>query len=1058
MRLAESAVRHPLTVILAFLTLAGAGLLCLARLALEMFPDVSYPTAAVFTPYPGVGPFEVEAGVSKPIEEAVSTINGVKKVGSTSTEGLSVVIINFTWGTNMGTVVSEIREKISGIEADLPEGSERSLIFRFNPQVLPALTFTVSTPLEGIDLRRLVEKEVVPQIERLEGVAAATVFGEPRAAVTCSLDLDALAAKEVPILNVLQAFRGANVNLPGGSISLEDRHVIVRTIGEFTSIADIGEVPVGFRDGTMVVLRDVASVRLSSLPQEEFVRAAAARAVLVEVQKMQGHNTVDMIRRIKAELARLGTRLPPSVEINVRTDQSVSILESIAGLTAAAWQGGLLAVLVLLLFLRNLRSTLIIALAIPVSVVATFTLMYFARIDLNMMSMAGLTLGVGMFVDNAIVVLEVIYRKLLGGMAPGEAARAGAAEVGLAVTASTLTNVVVFLPLVFITGFANIILRDLAYTISFSLLVSLLMALTLVPVLASRFLRLAPGSTLAARRPAAWSVDLEISLADVRIDTGRKLIDVPAGWVGSALGRLDRLYERSLAWAMRHTTAVLLTAAGLLAASFAAIALLGMEFLPETDEARLSISLETRVESPFPRTERKVAEVEQTVRRVLGPDLDSLTSVIGRSSTGHLGRTGSHLAQISVNLVAKDARRRGIQTILGELSQAIRREVADVRFSIAVSGLGSLINLAAGSEQPVVAEIAGEDLDQTLQVARRIEEVLRGVRGTRDVESSHQTGKPELQFRVKRREAASLGLTPLEIAATVRAAFKGVAVSRYRECGDSYDVYVILRPEDRSSLGRIRSLFLVNPQGTRIPIENLVELQETAGPVSIQRSDKTRLIRVTASLTGERALNKVLDEVRARIAALPAPPPGVHLSLTGARRQMSEAFRDLLFALMLGAGLVYVIMAGQFESLLHPLIIMFCIPFALIGLTIALLATGTVFSIVAFIGAILLVGYVVNTGILLVDYTNVLRRHGLPLQKAILIGGRTRLKPILMSTGTTMLGLLPMALGLGTGSELQAPMARAVFGGLASSTLITLLLIPTIYYLVEKRRERGRSA
>jgi HAE1 family hydrophobic/amphiphilic exporter-1 len=278
MRLAESAVRHPLTVILAFLTLAGVGLLCLSRLALEMFPDVSYPTAAVFTPYPGVGPFEVEAGVSKPIEEAVSTINGVKKVGSTSTEGLSVVIINFTWGTNMGTVVSEIREKISGIEADLPEGSERSLIFRFNPQVLPALTFTVSTPLEGIDLRRLVEKEVVPQIQRLEGVAAASVFGEPRAAVTCSLDLDALDAKEIPILNVLQAFRGANVNLPGGSISLEERHVIVRTIGEFTGIADIGEVPVGFRDGATVLLRDVASVRLSSLPQEEFVRAAAGRA------------------------------------------------------------------------------------------------------------------------------------------------------------------------------------------------------------------------------------------------------------------------------------------------------------------------------------------------------------------------------------------------------------------------------------------------------------------------------------------------------------------------------------------------------------------------------------------------------------------------------------------------------------------------------------------------------------------------------------------------------------------------------------------------------------
>jgi HAE1 family hydrophobic/amphiphilic exporter-1 len=1058
MRLPELAIRHPVTTLLAFATLTALGLLSLGRIGLELFPDVSYPTAAVFTAYPGVGPFEVESAVSRPIEEAVSSINGVKKVSSTSAEGLSLVLINFTWATDMSTVVSEIREKISGIESELPEGAERSLIVRFNPQVLPSLSFTVSSPIEGLDLRRLTEKSIVPEIERLPGVASASVSGGRQAAATVRLDLQAIGEKQIPILQILQAFKGENVNLPGGSLSLRDRYLTLRTIGEFASLQDIGEVLVGLREGVPVYLRDVAEIGMGFLPQEEFVRAGGARGVLVEVHKTQGANTVAMIRGVKEALRRLQGSLPPSVDIRIRTDQSVSILESIAGLADAAWQGGILAILVLLLFLRNLRSTFIIALAIPVSVVATFSLMYFTGMDLNIMSLAGLTLGVGMFVDNAIVVLEVIFRKQLAGLDGREAARLGAGEVAMAVTASTLTNIVVFLPLVFFTGFANIILRDLAYTLSFSMLVSLLMALTLVPVLCSRLLRLQKGTTIARRQLAGERIDLEISLADVQLNTGRRLIDAPAAAIQRAMRALDELYERCLGWAIRHAWAVIAIAVALLAGSLASIALLGMEFLPETDEGRLSIRVETKIESPFSRTEEKVEQIEEIVRSRLGADLVSLSSVIGKTGTGRLGETGSHLARVSITLVNKDARRRSIWTIIGELSQAIRTQVVDVRTTIGVEGLGALINLAAGSENPLVVEISGEDLDQSLAYAQRIAEIMRRTQGTRDVELSYQTGKPEIQFRVKRERALSLGLSPLEIAATIRAAYKGVTVSRYRRADDTYDVYVLLREQDRNSLSRLASLFLVNPRGTRIPIENVVDITGASGPVSIARSEKVRQITVTAALTGRRPLNKVMDEIRAGIAGLPPPPAGMHLALSGSRKQMLEAFRDLLFALLLGAGLVYVVMASQFESFLHPLIIMFCIPFALIGLTAALLLTATTFSIVAFIGAILLVGYVVNNGILLVDYINLLRRDGLPLAKAITIGGRTRLKPILMSVGTTILGLLPMALGLGTGAELRAPMARAVFGGLTSSTLITLILIPTIYFLIESRRLRRGQA
>jgi len=407
-----------------------------------------------------------------------------------------------------------------------------------------------------------------------------------------------------------------------------------------------------------------------------------------------------------------------------------------------------------------------------------------------------------------------------------------------------------------------------------------------------------------------------------------------------------------------------------------------------------------------------------------------------------------------VNLVPRDRRSRSVWTLIATVSSAIRARVMDVKISTAVDSVGSIVNTIEGSASPLVVELAGDDLDGAAAWAARVAEVVRATAGTRDTEVSHKTGKPEVQFRVRHREAASLGITPLEIAATVRAAYKGMTVSRYQQGGDSWDVVVMLRDRDRNSLSRLGSLFLVTRAGTRVPLENVVDIVQATGPVSIQRANKTRVVTVTAGLTGEIPLNRVADGVRAGLARLGKPPAGITVSLRGASSQMRTAFRDLLFALLLGAGLVYVVMASQFESLLHPLIIMFAIPFGLIGLVAALLATNTTFSLVAFIGAILLVGYVVNNGILLVDYIKLLRQSGLPLEKAVVIGGRTRLKPILMSTLTTILGLLPMALAIGTGAELRAPMARAVAGGLTSSTLITLVLIPTMYYMVESWRER----
>ena len=1047
MKLTESAVKHQITTFMVFIALLLLGLVSLSRVGLELFPDITYPTAGVFTRYTGVGPYEIESKVSRPIEEAIAAINGVERISSTSSEGISMVIINFTWATNMDTIVTELREKLTDIEDDLPEEAGRPVIFKFNPEVLPSIVFNVSAASEGLDLKRLAEKQIVPELEKLEGVAEAQVFGGKEAAVSCLLDLDSLAKTQIPITQIMGVFKGENVNLPGGSIDFQDKYMAIRTIGEFSSLEDIGNVLVGYREAVPVFLKDIAEVRLGHLQQEEFVRTEGSYGVQIDIRKQPGFNTVEVNRRVKSRLNELKSSLPSSVKIAIQSDQSVSILQSLGGVTNAAWQGGLLAVLVLLLFLRNIGSTIIISLAIPVSVVTTFILLDFGDISMNIMSLAGITLGIGMLVDNSIVVLESNYRKQLSGMTPKEAAIRGTAEVARPIIASTLTTIAVFLPLVFVEGIAGLIFRDLAYTISFALLVSLAMALTLMPVLCARFLKLYGTSPVSLTAGTD-----ELGLTDVEIKTGKPYLDKPSRIIQAGLKTLDNLYEKILSWSLQHSLIILLTALVLLGSSLGSITLLGMEFLSETDEGKFSISLETKVGSPFSRTVVKVAELEKTLMTLLGPELSSVSANIGRGGTNTgLATSGSHLALIDVALVGKDDRDRSIWEIINAVSGELRNTLVDVNFTINVEGVGSLVNTALGDTVPIVIAVEGDDLDQIHAFSREIEEVVRNIAGTRDTRISFQAGKPELQFQVKRREASSLGITPLEIAGTVRTAIQGAEVSLYREGGIDYTVVLGLKEEDKRDLSRLTNLFLVNPAGTKILLENVVDITEATGPIAIRRQNRTRVIKVTAALSGERALSKVDTDIRRGVDRLGPPPPGIRLRFSGSAKEMGSSFRSLLLALLLALALVYMVMASQFESLLHPFIVMFSVPFAVVGMVLALLVTNTVFSIVAFIGGILLVGIVVNNAIVLIDYINLLRKQDMPLKQAIVRGATVRLKPILMTTLTTVLGLLPMALGFGMGAEMRAPMARAIVGGLSTSTLITLILIPTLYWIIESK-------
>ena len=1051
MKLPGISVKHPVTTSMVFLALLILGLVSLSQLGLELLPDISFPTVVVFTPYPGVGPEEIESSISEPIEDAVSTLNGVERISSASSEGVSMVVINFTWRTNMDTIVSEIREKVTAIEDDLPAAAERPAIVRFNPEFLPSIVLNVSSRTSGLDLRRLAEEVIVPELEKIEGVATVEVFGGKIAAVTCKLDLNSIRKLDIPILRILRVFEAENVNLPAGSISIKDRYIVLRALGEFTSLRDIENVLIGYKDTVAVYLGDVAEVSLGHLPREQFFRAESGEGVQLAVRKQPGHNTVDINRMVKEQIRRLRRKLPSSVEVKLQSDQ---ILNSIGSVARAAWQGGLLAVLVLLFFLRSIPSTLIISVAIPVSVVATFSLMNFAGISMNIVSLMGITLGVGMFVDNSIVVLESNFRKTLAGMPPGEAAVAGTAEVGTAITASTLTTLVVFFPLVFVKDFAGLIFQDLAYTVVFALFISLVMALTLVPVLCSRFLRLPRTHRVnnSGGSPDRNLADLDVSLADIEVHTGNRLVDGITGRIQEWLRRMDELYEKAIRWALEHTAAVILSAVFLLVISLASVALLGMEFLPESDEGQFAISMETRIGSSFQKTEEKVLEAEQIIRELAKEDLQSISTSIGRGGTMQgAAERGSHLSVLEIRLVDKDRRSRTVWQIINELSERLDRGVMDSRFRFSLQGVGALATTVTGDSEPIVVGISGDDLDRSYVYAQRIASRMERVQGVRDVDLSYKTGKPELQFRIKCKEAAGLGLSPLEIAATLRTAYKGSKVSTFRGTDDKYDVYVILADADRNSLKGIQKLFFVNPLGETIPLENVVEVVQGIGPLTIGRENRTRIIEVTGALTGERALNRVMADIQEEVSGLGSVPPGIELSYSGSYQQMQESFRSLLFVLILAVALVYMVLASQFENLLHPLIIMFSVPFCIIGLVAALVVTGTTFSMMSFIGAILLVGIVVNNAIVLIDYMNRLQERGLSVREAIIRGGKTRLKPILMTSFTTIFGLLPMAIGVGAGSELRAPLGRAVVGGLLTSSFVTLILIPTLYWLVESR-------
>jgi len=1056
MNTAEGPVRRPILTLVIFFVVIILGAVSLSRLSIDLMPEITYPTISVVTSYGNVGPQEMEELVTRPIEEALAAVQGVEEISSTSTEGRSLVRMSFAWGTELDEAANDIRDRIDRVLDRLPEDIERPMIRKFDLSAFPILITGVASNMNARDLRQLTEDQVKYRLERVPGVAAVDIWGGLTREVHVNLKAAKLKALGISAEAVIAALRNENRNVPAGLYEKGTSEVLIRTQGEFTSIEEIEYTVVTMRGGTPIQIRDIAQVEDSWEEVRQLIRIDGQPGLRISVSKQSGANTVKVAEAANAEIERINRDLP-QIRLIPLIDTSTYIKQSVNNVGRSAILGGILAIVILLLFLRSISSTAIVATAIPISVLATFGLMYFSGFTLNIMTFGGLALGIGMLVDSAIVVIENIYRHREQGETPEVSAVKGTGEVSAAILASVLTTIVVFLPVVFIRGISGIMFRQMAYVVSFSLLCSLIVALTLIPVLASKFLRF--GAAGDPRRPcsvpAGGSAEGGGPVA-AGAGAGAAQAGIPGrrpgglGWLRRAFAASERVicgiedrYRRSLDWALGHRRSVIAITAVLFVVSVVLIRFIGVELMPTADEGEVRIDIEMAVGTRLEVVDRAVLAIEETVRR----EVPEMVSMLSRVGGGGWRSRGGHTAQVRLTLVPRAERRRSSEDVANELRRSLSGIPGVTLRTRAGQGL-FLLRMGSSSGDNISVEVRGYDLKTAQGLAARVEEVVADVPGITDTRVSRQEGSPERVISIDRQKAADLGLTVARIGDALETAVGGTYASYYREAGKEYRILVRLSEEDRRELDDLLDLTVVNNRGEPVILRNVIKTAPEEGPVSIERKDQERIITVDANFTG-RDMGSVISDIRDGLRSVPVPRDFAIL-FGGDYEEQQEAFRELLLGFIIAVLLVYLVMAGQFESFRDPFVVLFSIPMAIVGIVLLMILTATIFSMQAFIGCIMLAGIVVNNAILLVDYTNRLRRdEGKEMMEAIRLAGARRLRPILMTAATTVLALVPLSFGLGEGGEAQAPLARVVIGGLISSTLITLVLIPVVYSLFE---------
>jgi len=1038
----DLAVRRRVSVVMAALAVIAFGVVGYNRLALELFPDITYPSVTIQTEFPDSAPQEVESLVTRPIEEAVGVLRGLQTIHSVSRPGVSEVTLEFEWGSDMDLLSMEVREKIDRLI--LPEEATDPVVLRFDPSLDPIIRLALAGPLGSEDgtgdlttLRRLADKQIKQDFETIKGIAAAQIKGGLEEEIQIDVDQNRLAALGISLDQVRQVVGVGNLNLPGGALRGRDSQYLIRTINEFDDVAEIADLIIRHQDGASVRLGDVATVRRGTKEREEITRVGGSESVEISIYKEGDANTVTVARRLRARLAEWQDgKLPPGTTLTVLFDQSHFIQQAVDEVRNAALIGGVLAILVLLLFLRDVRSTLIVATSIPISVIATFVAMYKLDISLNIMSLGGLTLGIGMLVDNSIVVLESIYRKRQVGHSLFASAVSGTAEVGPAVVASTLTTVAVFLPIVFVEGVAGQLFHDQALTVTCSLLASLLVAVTLIPMLSAAGSRL-PGPAAPGDRSDRTGQPDQPDHPD---QPGRHE-PADTGHIVFSLGFFSHLYDRLLRGALTRCALTLVIGFGLFFGAVWSVRLLGTELIPQLSEGEFFFEVKLPEGSSLAATDRAVQAMEKAA--TAEATVDRFYATVGSrlvSGGMSLNTRAENLGQL--NLVMKDRGDTEIELLTAEHLRRQFQALPDLEVKF---GRPSYFSL----KTPVEVVVFGDDLDELRAYSLEVSGQLATLPGLVDVRSSLEAGNPELQVVFDRRRLAALGLDMGVLSETLKNRVLGVVPTRFKEADRQIDIRIRNREQDRQSLADVRNLVLPGPDGTPIRLLSVADVIEARGPAEIHRLQQQRAAVVSANLEG-RGLGAAIADVE-RVLADQPPPTGLATELGGQNKEMQVSFASLRFAIALAIFLVYLVMAATFESFLHPLLVLFTIPLALVGVAAGLLLTGTTITVIVLIGAVMLVGIVVNNAIVLIDTINRLRRAGVAKREAVIRAGHLRLRPILMTTLTTILGLTPMALAWGEGAELRSPLAITVASGLLLSTLLTLVVIPAAYLVVPSR-------
>ena len=1018
MWLSDLSIKRPVFVSMVALALAVVGFLSYGRMPLDLFPNVAIPIVAVRTVYPGASPSEMETLVTKPIEENVSSLNGVKSVRSTSSESLSLVIIEFDLDYDSKQASDDVQQRINSIRGLLPADAEDPDVLRYDPSSAPILSIAVSDRdgKLGLDgLRDLVDNKLVSRLERLDGVGTIQVSGGLEREVHVDLAQDRLKAYGLPVQQVVSAIQGENLNLPGGRLVEGGREQLVRTTGEFTSLDQIGAVPITTPRGGLVYLRDVADVSMGFKETRVYERLDGRDCVVLKVQKQSGSNTVQVAQSVKDELERIKAEYP-NLQVGIGTDQSTFAKETTNDVFQSLILGGVLAVVIVFAFFRDLRNTLVTVAGLPVIVLGSFAAMQVAGFSINMITLLGMSICIGMLIDDAIVVRENIFRHMEEGEEPREAASRGTAEIALAVFATTMTIVSVFGPIGFTPGIAGRFLREFGLTVAMAVLISLFEAFTLAPMLSAHFFK---------RRPRAPEQ-------------------------GTNFGRLAASYRRALGWSLRHRWATVALGLASLALSVYLVPILGQSFVPDMDQRELTINLEMAPGTSLDEMDQVARKVEAML--VQQPGTEHVFTEVGTADGA------PEKARLQVKLT-----QRGLLQSYQERIRPQLDALAGVRYDIDLqaNNLTGMISASAASVRgrPISIAIRGANFSDLDRASQMVAETLQHVPGAVDIDRSQRPGRPELQVQVDRARAADLGISTAQVGATVRGLINGQVASQFRQGDTELDILVRLREADRHSSQTILDLPLMSPRGALVPLSSVAMVQPGAGPATIERADRQREVVVGASYMG-RELGDVAKDAERALAALPLPP-GVEVKFTGSVQYMQEAFDNLLFALTLAVIFVYIVLASQFESLLHPFTIMLALPLSLVGAFVALLLTHHSLDMISLIGLILLMGLVTKNSILLVDFANRLHGEGLTPVEAMERAGPVRLRPILMTTLAMIFGMLPVALGYGAGAEARQPMALAVVGGLITSTLLTLFVVPVAYTLLEDlvaRLKRRKTA